>query len=68
MDEFNVNAECDICKQKKLCTEIILINKQKQQKVEFWCKDCIDEIEKEEAKKQEEAMQEVYEDIIRSSH
>ena len=68
MYEFNVKGKCDICKQKKLCTEVIFINKCKQQKVKFWCKDCIDEINEEETRQQELEMQEVYEDIIRSSH
>ena len=65
MNEFNVRAKCDICNQNKLCTEAIVITKDKQQKVEFWCKECVDKILEEEAKQQELDMQDTYESIIR---
>lgn len=68
MEEFNVIGKCDICKKDKLCTEVILLNKKRQQYVRLWCKKCTDKINEEEARKQELAMQEVYEDIIRSSY
>ena len=68
MNEFNVIGICDICKKYKLCTEVIMFNEKKQQKVELWCKECTDEIKEYEARQQELKMQEVYEDIIRSSH
>jgi hypothetical protein len=68
IEEFNVTGQCDICKQNNMCTEIITITKDRKQKVEFWCKDCIDKINEEEAKEQELQMQEVYEGIIRDMH
>lgn len=68
MEEFNVKCKCDICNQDKMCTEVIVLNENKQQQVKFWCKDCIDKINEEEAKQQELEIQEVYQDIIRSSY
>lgn len=69
MEEFNNISECDICKTKSvICKEVILITKEKQQKVETWCKECSEKVDEEFAKQQEEAMYEVYEDIIRSSY
>lgn len=69
MYEFNVIGQrCSICKENKPCTETVVITKEKRQKIEFWCKKCFEEITEEEQQKQEEAMREVYTDIIRSSH
>jgi len=62
VEEFNVIGKCNICKLDNMCTEVITITKDKQQKVEFWCKDCVNKINEEEARQQ------VYEDIIRSMH
>ena len=69
MREFNVISNCDICKeQKALCKEITLFTKEKKQEVAMWCVKCSQEIEEEMARQQEEALYEVYEDIIRSSY
>ncbi|WP_195954810.1 hypothetical protein [Clostridium tertium] len=69
MKEFNVISECDICKNKSiLCKEVIIITKEGKQKVETWCGECSKKIDEEIAEQQEEQMQEVYQDIIRSSY
>ena len=73
MKEFNIVSGCHICgEQETLCKEEIVITKDGRQKVETWCKKCYREIEQEAieemAMKNEEAMYEVYEDIIRSSY
>ena len=69
MKEFNIISSCDICgEQKVLCKEEIVITKDGRQKVETWCKKCYEEAIEEISEKNEEAMYEVYEDIIRSSY
>ena len=73
MEIFNVISNCDICnEQKTLCREVITITKDGKQKVETWCEKCYKEAEKEvieeRARQDEEAMYEVYKDIIRSSY
>ena len=67
--EFSIVSNCDICGEKEtLCKEEIVTTKDGRQKMETWCKKCYEEAVEEIAKKNEEAMYEVYEDIIRSSH
>lgn len=73
MKEFNIVSSCDICgEQETLCKEEIVITKDGRQKVETWCKKCYKVAEQEAieemAMQNEEAMREVYKDIIRSSY
>ena len=62
MYEFNVTGQCDICKEDKICTEVILI-KDKKQEVRLWCEKCFNNINEEVAQQQEEDMQETYESL-----
>ena len=69
MKEFNFIADCDICnKRNTLCKEVTLFTKEKKKEVAMWCVKCSQEIDEEMARQQEEALYEVYEDIIRSSY
>lgn len=69
MEEFNTVSSCDICgEQETLCKEEIVITKDGKQKVETWCKKCCKDAIEEMAMQNEEAMHEVYKDIIRSSY
>lgn len=68
MKENIVITSCTICKKEKDCTEEELYDINKIKEIQYWCKDCKREIEEEWARQKEDEMQEVYQDIIRSSY
>lgn len=66
MIECKVIGICDICKNEKLCYEEIMITESKQQKLELWCKECKDKIEKEYYAEQDYKFQEeLYDDYVK---
>lgn len=64
MNGLEVIGQCDICKENKICAEVIVIKDEKQ-KVRLWCKECCEKCLEEEAQQQEEDMQETYDSLKR---